>query len=337
MESTVEDRAGATVRLVVDGRVEAHTPAEVPALLAAGEGVVWIDVERIDDAVHALLRTTLGAHPLAVADCTRRNPMPKLHVYDRHAFLVLHAPERGLGGHVHSLELDQFVGERFLVTVHGPLNPILDPGLALADTRAVLARLESGRLRPRSGIELSAALCAAVVRRLVTRLEELTAEVWDLERTVTSGHFGNAEEFLEEMFRVRHGLLTVATMGRLDHQALDRVAELLPVGTETDRAAVAEIVERFDRVAVRAEAQKGYLQGVIEFYRTRTDTKMTVAAERLAVIAGVTLPVTALSSVLGMNVIVSDSTHWPLLILLLLVMVAMSGLMLRWARRRGWW
>ena len=55
-----------------------------------------------------------------------------------------------------------------------------------------------------------------------------------------------------------------------------------------------------------ADAQREYLQGVIEFYQTRTNTKMTIAAERLAVIAAVTLPVTALSSIVGMNVIVND-------------------------------
>ena len=58
-----------------------------------------------------------------------------------------------------------------------------------------------------------------------------------------------------------------------------------------------------------ADAQREYLQGVIEFYQTRTNTKMTIAAERLAVIAAVTLPVTAVSSIMGMNVIVNDSTH----------------------------
>ena len=66
-----------------------------------------------------------------------------------------------------------------------------------------------------------------------------------------------------------------------------------------------------------ADGQREYLQGVIEFYQTRTDTKMTIAAERLAVIAAVTLPVTALSSVLGMNVIVNDSTQVGLLLCLL--------------------
>jgi magnesium transporter len=37
---------------------------------------------------------------------------------------------------------------------------------------------------------------------------------------------------------------------------------------------------------------------------------MTIAAERLAVIAAVTLPITSLSSVAGMNIIVNTKTHW---------------------------
>lgn len=55
--------------------------------------------------------------------------------------------------------------------------------------------------------------------------------------------------------------------------------------------------------------QRDNLQGTIEFYRARTDTELTVAAERLAVIAAVTLPVTAVSSILGMNLIVNDATQ----------------------------
>jgi magnesium transporter len=85
------------------------------------------------------------------------------------------------------------------------------------------------------------------------------------------------------------------------------------------------------------DAQREYLQGVIEFYQTRTNTKMTIAAERLAVIAAVTLPVTAVSSIMGMNVIVNDSTHIGWLVGLLIFMAAMSVAMLIWARRQGWW
>jgi magnesium transporter len=76
---------------------------------------------------------------------------------------------------------------------------------------------------------------------------------------------------------------------------------------------------------------------VIEFYQARTNTKMTIAAERLAVIAAVTLPVTALSSIVGMNVIVNETTHVGQLVLLLAVMGVMSMTLLVWARRKGWW
>jgi magnesium transporter len=64
---------------------------------------------------------------------------------------------------------------------------------------------------------------------------------------------------------------------------------------------------------------------------------MTIAAERLAVIAAVTLPITALSSIYGMNVIVNDHTHVVQLVIVLTIMVFMSGVLLRWAKRQGWW
>ena len=84
-------------------------------------------------------------------------------------------------------------------------------------------------------------------------------------------------------------------------------------------------------------ATRPSLQGVIEFYQTRTNTKMTIAAERLAVIASITLPITALSSVMGMDVIVNSATDPVFLTVLISVMALMSVLMLIWARRRGWW
>ena len=98
-----------------------------------------------------------------------------------------------------------------------------------------------------------------------------------------------------------------------------------------------DLLDQYQRVTHISQSQLEFLTGVTEFYRARTDTKMTIAAERLAVIAAVTLPVTALSSVLGMNVIVNEHTRWPALGVLLLAMLTLSLILLRWARRQGWW
>jgi magnesium transporter len=98
-----------------------------------------------------------------------------------------------------------------------------------------------------------------------------------------------------------------------------------------------DLLDQYERVARISQSQLQFLMGVTEFYRARTETKMTIAAERLAVIAAVTRPVTAVSSVVGMNVIVNASTHWIILIILLAIMLTMSGVVLRWTKRLGWW
>jgi magnesium transporter len=328
------------VLLITADGAQPRSPDELDELLAdvrGGRGVLWVDVPLWDEAAAAALTDRFGIHPRAADDCARRNPVPKVHLYPDHLFVVLHAPERGDRGHVHYVELDQFIGPGWYITVHGPLNPKVAPEAAWVETGAVTRRLRAGRFTPASAHELSFAVVAALTARLRDYLAALTEEVWALERQVTAGHHGDAEEFLEELFQVRHGLLTVRTIAALSREVYGRMAGLPAVRDDAPRALVADVEDQFRRIAQMGDAQREYLQGVIEFYQTRTNTKMTIAAERLAVIAAVTLPVTAVSSIMGMNVIVNDSTHISWLVGLLIFMAAMSVLMLVWAHRQGWW
>lgn len=327
------------VLLITADGARRHSPDDLDTLLAdvsTGRGVLWVDVPAWDDAAAEILTGRFGIHPMAASDCAKRNPVPKVHFSRDHLFVVLHSPERGDRGHVHYVELDQFIGPGWYITVHGPLNPNVAPEAARVETGTVTRRLLDGRFRPTTAHELSFAVVAALTGRLRDYLSALTEEVWLLERQVTSGHHGNAEEFLEELFRVRHGLLTVRTMSALSREVYGRMAALPAVG-DGPRPLVVDVEDQFRRIAQMGDAQRGYLQGVIEFYQTRMNTKMTVAAERLAVIAAVTLPVTAVSSIMGMNVIVNDSTHVTWLASLLVFMSAMSVAMLIWAHRQGWW
>jgi len=262
--------------------------------------------------------------------------VPKVHLYSDHLFLVLHSPERGARGHVHYVELDQFIGPGWIITVHGPLNPKVPPDSAAVETSIVTRRLVSGRMHPSTAHEMSYALVSAMVARMRDYLSALTEEVWALERQVTAGHLGEIEDFLEQLFQVRHGLLTVRTMAALSREVYGRLATIA-VDRPDRRRLFEDVVDQFERLCSMAEGQKDYLQGTIEFYQARTNTKMTVAAERLAVIAAVTLPITALSSVLGMNVIVNQSTHYGLLTAALVIMLIMSALLLVWSKRKGWW
>ena len=197
------------------------------------------------------LTEVFGFHPLAIRDCLQRNQVPeKIHPYADHLFVVLHASERGKGGHVHLLELDQFIGPNYLVTVHGPVNPAAPADAALRETRAVLKRMQAGRLHPRSSFELSYAIVAAVTRHQEAFVATLAREAGLLEQQVMSGEIGDTEQFLEELFRARHELLVVRTMAWQSREVYGRLAAALirfiPVEAQP---MVADLADQLERVA----------------------------------------------------------------------------------------
>jgi Mg2+ and Co2+ transporter CorA len=317
--------------------IRPHDPAELAGLLERTDGFVWVDMVAEDEQAERLLTDVVGAHPLVVAACAQRNHVPTLHGYADHVFVVIHSPYAGDAGHVHLLELDQLVGRRYLVTVHGPINPVVDPAEALRETAAVRGRIERGTFRPESPAELSHAIGSAIVRTQRAMVSTVAESLPDLEQQAMAGDFRRPEALLERLFLIRHELITVRTMAAQSHDIYARIRSLERVVPEPERVFASDLAEQFDRLRSLADGESHFLFGVIDLYQTRVTTKMTVAMERLAVIAAITLPVTALASIYGMNVIVNDSTHVVQLVLVLVVMASISGLLLRWTKKQGWW
>jgi magnesium transporter len=145
------------------------------------------------------------------------------------------------------------------------------------------------------------------------------------------------EGFLTALFTARHELLTIRTMAAQGGEIYGRAIALSTFAPKEGLEQMKDLLDQYMRLSRISQSQLDFLLGVTEFYRARTETKMTIAGERLAVIAVMTLPVTALSSVLGMNVIVNERTLWLPLIILLAIMLSLSLILLRWAKRQGWW
>jgi magnesium transporter len=267
------------VWLVTASGVEPRPVEELPALLEGGDGIVWVDIPSWDEQAERVLLDVFGFHPLAVKDAGERNRVPKLHAYSDHVFVVLHSPERASRGHVHYIELDQFIGRHYLVTVHGPNNPAVHPDVALRQTREALHRIETGRLRPATPFELSHAIVSSLTRVQEELVETLTKDVWQLEQRVTAGHVSDPEEFLTELFQTRHGLLAVRTMATLGDATYDSMTHLSGVSA-TGHRMVADNARQFDLVRNTADGELGYLHGVIEFYQTTLIVKSTLVGQR---------------------------------------------------------
>ena len=98
----------------------------------------------------------------------------------------------------------------------------------------------------------------------------MTKDVWRLEQQVTGGELGDPEEFVNELFQARHGLLAVRTMAALSAAIYGRMATLQRVSPD-GCVLVADVADQFDQVRSVADGEKDYLQGVIDFYQNRSD------------------------------------------------------------------
>jgi magnesium transporter len=324
------------VRWLTPSAVEGREWSDVPALLERDDGFVWVDVESCDEETATALADRFGFHALAVRDVLERSHLPKIHAYPDHLFVVLHAPQSGEAGHVHLVELDQFIGRRYLVTIHGPVAAGVPVEVVLRDTRHVLERLESGRAHPATPFELSYAIVSSLVHRQTVEFGRLAKGVAALEQNVRD-ETGDPVRVLEEMFLVRHELLSIRTIAAESGEVYERMSALTRMIPAESPPLIQDLINRFARVRSMSDDEKEFAQGVIDFYQARTSTRMNMAMERLALIAAVLLPVSAIASIYGMNLIVGERTDVTQLVVVLAIMAIVVGAMLVWAKRMKWW
>jgi Mg2+ and Co2+ transporter CorA len=326
-----------TVRLVSNGGVMEKSVEEIPVLLKREDGFVWLDVPVWTVEIDELLAAELNLHPVAREYCRVRNHMPMVHGYRDHVFMVLHRPVVLGQGETRLVELDLFVGDRFLVTVHKRDEVSVAAVEAVSEIEETLARIDGGRIAPRTPVELTHALVSLMALRQRLLVQDVAVRVSEVEDKVLHQQLSNPEHALEEMFLVRYELLSVRTTAAHSEEVLARARKLLGPGHHDDEVQLADLQDMFRRVHRMTDSEQELLAGVIDLYRTRNDTKLTIASERLAVLAAITLPATAISSVYGMNVIVNPHTEPVQLTVVLIIMAAISGVLLRWTKKQGWW
>ena len=259
--------------------------------------------------------------------------MPMVHGYADHLFAVVHRPVVIAAGQVRQMEIDLFLAKRYLVTVHQAEDPSWG---TLSEVDETLDRIQGGRVSPHTPAELVHAILSLVALRQRLLVQDVAGRVGDVETKVFGAALNDPESSLNDMFMLRYELLSVRTTAAHCEEVIARARKLPSIAGSADKQ-MADLQDLFRRVHRMTDSEQEFLTGVIDLYRARTDTKMMIATERLAVLAAVTLPITAIASVYGMNVIVNAKTEPIQLTLVIVVMMAISGYLLRWTKRLGWW
>src|SRR5687767_2338966 len=134
-----------------EGRVsDDASPRNLAAALRDPGAVFWVDIQKPEDEDYAILDDVFGFHPLAIEDSINRSQRPKIESYNHigdacqqgYFYMVIHGVDPGsVKKRLETLELDMFVSERYLITIHDdPMSAITHlMNRAQADASIVLA------------------------------------------------------------------------------------------------------------------------------------------------------------------------------------------------------
>jgi len=272
-----------------DDAVTEHVDiAAIPSLLAEPRTRLWVDIAALHHEGADEVAVLLGLHPLIVEDIAEQNQRAKLEETDGHLHLVLFA--LAYAGEIHETEIDLVLGERMLLTVHGPSwDPFDLPQL----------RGGAGQLLGRGPDFLLYAIADGIVDAYFPVLDALGDELDTLQDDVIA----NASSWtLERLFALKRELIRL-------RRATSPAREIFNQLTNRDLALVRaehvvyyrDVYDHLIRVTDELDSDRDLVSGTLEVYLSTVNNNLSIIMKRLTGVTVILAGIGAVAGLFGMS------------------------------------
>lgn len=294
----------------------------------------WIDIQDPTQQDVSLLAQRYPFHPLNLEDCLSTRQLTHVEDHESYIFLLTHFPSVDEGGLVVRNQLTVFVGEGYVVSLHGSgLNAVREMAQNFG---------KGGAKDSKSPAHLVYSIVDLLVDGMFPILDRLGGELDGLEESVFSGGQGVAGKINSLRRRIAALRRTVVPLRNTMAEASSLLQRF---GTRELLVYFKDVLDHIDRVSETLEESTE----TIEIYK---DTNFITTSDRtnqvlsvLTIIFTLTLPAAIIAAVYGMNVALplGNGQNPPeflgpftSFILLVVAMLIPTGLMAWYFRRRGW-
>lgn len=285
-----------------DGTISRSTDrAELAAAFAEKDTMFWLDIQGIDDEEIELLLETFKFHELAIEDCVTYAQRPKIEHYEHigdaagtgYFYMVLHGPDlETFRSNLRTKEVDMFVSERYLVTIHDEPMRSIDE---------VMSRMTSdARMAFNGGIDL---LLYYILDRQTDHylpiLDHLEETIDQLEDAAAEG---NRPSILEKMTKLKRELLNLRRIAGPQREVLSQLARGdIAFIRESSRLYYRDVLDHLVRTVEMLEIYRDLVQGARDIYLSSISLHLNQIMKTLTIISVVCLPLTIITSFFGMN------------------------------------
>jgi magnesium transporter len=266
-------------------------------LSALGEkaGLLWVDLEAPNEFEEETLVEIFNFHPLAAEDCITDQSQPKLDDYEEYLFVVVHAlvmKQKETQEELGASELDIFIGENYVVTVHR------EPLGSVAQTRDLAVRKTATVMSGGPDI-LAHAILDRLVDNYLPILNEYDVKIDELEKEM----FNHASKnYLQTLLQTKQDIFHLR---RIIGPQRDTVYSLTRNPNRFIKAKhlmyFRDVYDHLFRIHSMAESYHENLNNILQVYFSYSSFKLNEVLKHLTVLATVTMPPVIIASIYGMN------------------------------------
>jgi magnesium transporter len=301
-----------------------------PAWLTPGSGVwVWVDISNPTPEDAKILSNVFKFHELAIEDALAEIHHPKVESYGDYLYVILHGIDFREAEHCFKTQdVDFFLGEQFLVTIH--------PGHSrtLGEMRDVCAR--NNRALGEGPGALLHRIVDAMVDHYRPEIDKLSDRLDNLEDEV----FQNANPaFARQILDFRADVSSLRRVVLPQRDVLNRLARReFPMISEQLAYRFRDVQDHLVRLVDEALFFQDRITGLFDAHLSLVSNRLNSVMKVLTIIATIFMPLTVLTGMWGMNVPLpqfpgGDGTQfWWVFGLILLV----GAVMLWYFRRQRW-
>lgn len=312
-----------TARWIADGVLRSDGLEALPKDLTVP---VWIDVSEPDEAALQAVSSRIPLPPLAIEDCLHFPQRPKLDAYQEQTFLIWLLPQMIVDDGVATHEIDVFLGEEHLITIHRADVPALDRILEHAD--AYLARGAEWTLH---------AILDAAVDEVFPVVEVLSDELEQLEDLMLSDA---RPEYLQRLYSAKRALVKLHKLVSPEREVVRGLARLEAFVEPDAYMYFQDVGDHLARLADQIDTYREVANGTMDIYLSSQSNRMNSIMKQLTVVATIFMPLTLISGIYGMNVLKGmwpPAGAWWSFAAVIGTMVAIGVWMVAFFRRKEWW
>ena len=255
---------------------------------------LWVDLSAPTSDEARILTDVFHFHPLSVEDALSEIHSPKIEPYSGYLYMILHGIDFDHGEREFATrDVDFFLGRNYLVTVHDGHSR------SIATLRMICDRHE----------HVLAEGPAAVMHRIVSSMvenyrPEIDALEEEIDKLEEAAILGREASLMGRILASKRDLASLRRVVIPQRDAVGRLARReFPLINDEITYRFRDVYDQFARLSEDAILFQDRMTGILEAHLSTVSNRLNVVMKVLTVFSTIFLPLTVLTGMWGMNVV----------------------------------